>query len=1449
MSLAAPGYLGLLALVPLVVYLHMRRHRSRRVPSTVVWKLVAEQAEPRPRLRPVRSSLSLWLQVATVALASLALAEPRLGSAEPTHRVLVIDAGQTSGARTASSGRTAYETAWQEWLDRVAPAPGGDELYSVWWVGPWTRPVALELRSAAAVRRALEATTHADAPSDWHSAAEALSAYELATADVTVVAGDLEAAEDALGALGAGSLEFKRMPTPGFNVALQEVKVELADTRTQRWSVEAMAQVTGRTEDLDEAVTFRVTFLPDGASVPLPYAEREVKLNMGGSARFRDELTLPGPGIIEVSVPSDDPLTSDSSARYRLDPSPQRSKAVVVSSLGAASPAARAVAATSRFDVELAEAIPADRAFDLVVIEGISDPIGDASLPAAAVLWLGSSPGREADLDSTATAAEVVRWDRDHPASRGTDWGVTTGARAFPLAPLGEVLVEGTDGPLVVARTTRTRREVIAAYDPSDASFVESDEFVTFMVDVLDWLVPPTPEVSACTVGLPCRVQWSAVASGFEAELDGAPTWRQPPPVGAVVPSRLDEAWVPTRAGLWWVTSADGERFAVPVNPQPSGRAGAAGTPAAGEPVNGPRLSLPWRGTASLLLLAAVVLVILEGLLAGRQPDGFWRPEGLGAPGATGRRNRRAATLHLCTVAAAIAAVAAAPFFVPAAANWLVVIGDGKDDVPTSLADWDSARTSAVPISDGGGAVDLERALAEATARVDPDLSLDIVVTAPLQATRGSTLRGIAPLLDRGATLHVVDATPLREVRDAVAADLLFSNTYFKGDALEVTALVYASTAMPADVRILLDDQLVEDRRVELPEGWSSYVTTLELDRDGTVALTLEVAAEGDEVVANDRRTALLEVRNGPRVTVYASDLARARAFADALELRGLRVDVKGPHAVGTTPYAFAGNDAVVLMDVAAIELARSQQEALAGWVREHGGGLALLGGERSFGPGGYLETPLDELSPLSAKISRDAPAVAMLFVLDRSGSMQQLVDGVSRLDIAKEATLAATALLGEGSEIAVVVFDEEARLLLPFTAAADRGRIAAALAPLVPGGGTALYPGLALAAEVLATTDASSKHVVVMTDGLSQPGDIDSVVERLVSQEATVSAIAIGTGADVERVRNIARIGKGTAHTTTDFRALPSILAQEAMLLAGDPVVREPVVPARTSAAASLMDGMPDEFPELTGLVETTPKVAATVLLEDHDGRPVLAAWRYGAGRVIAYTSQGVGPWSTAWSESEDFAGWWAQWLRWVVQPGREVGVDVQATLVGDEVRVDVVASDERGSPITGLQLTAAASQLGDAGNTDAARSSTLGPVRLAEVAPGQYRGHLAVREGVWHVSVADVSGGVAVEDTAMVAHSYASALGGPRPVDPVLAGLVNMTGGQLLTPTTSWSPTRASTWVVTRAWRPWLVVALALWSLFLVQRYAPTWLALPRLRSRRAPAPSAIGARTTAL
>jgi uncharacterized protein YegL len=242
-------------------------------------------------------------------------------------------------------------------------------------------------------------------------------------------------------------------------------------------------------------------------------------------------------------------------------------------------------------------------------------------------------------------------------------------------------------------------------------------------------------------------------------------------------------------------------------------------------------------------------------------------------------------------------------------------------------------------------------------------------------------------------------------------------------------------------------------------------------------------------------------------------------------------------------------------MTVPAIDLTTLQQELIEKAVAEHGRGLLVLGGENSFGPGGYYETPLERISPLSSRVPRDAPRVALVFVLDRSGSMQRNEGGATRLEIAKQATVSAIRLLHQESLIAIVAFDSEAKVLLPLQPAKDSTAVTRALRELEPGGGTAIHPGLVEALRQLEGVDAMAKHIVVMSDGLTQPGDFPGILKAISDRGISVSTVAIGEGADPVRLEEIARIGKGAFHATQDFKALPSILSQEALLLSGKPV------------------------------------------------------------------------------------------------------------------------------------------------------------------------------------------------------------------------------------------------------------------------------------------------------
>ena len=79
-------------------------------------------------------------------------------------------------------------------------------------------------------------------------------------------------------------------------------------------------------------------------------------------------------------------------------------------------------------------------------------------------------------------------------------------------------------------------------------------------------------------------------------------------------------------------------------------------------------------------------------------------------------------------------------------------------------------------------------------------------------------------------------------------------------------------------------------------------------------------------------------------------------------------------------------------------------------YVQDLGGGLIMLGGDQSFGLGGYYKTSLEEILPVRSDFEKEKekPSLAMMLVIDKSGSM-----GGEKIEMAKEAARAAVELLG----------------------------------------------------------------------------------------------------------------------------------------------------------------------------------------------------------------------------------------------------------------------------------------------------------------------------------------------------------------------------------------------------------------------------------------------------
>ncbi|NOX58928.1 MAG: VWA domain-containing protein [Planctomycetes bacterium] len=448
-----------------------------------------------------------------------------------------------------------------------------------------------------------------------------------------------------------------------------------------------------------------------------------------------------------------------------------------------------------------------------------------------------------------------------------------------------------------------------------------------------------------------------------------------------------------------------------------------------------------------------------------------------------------------------------------------------------------------------------------------------------------------------------------------------------------------------AEMRVFKDGYEQQRRSVALRKGENRFkLSGLFLRDKGFHPIEVTLHPTDDTQIDNNTIRELVVVPGEARVLYVDSDIEQIHYLKTALELEGIRVEARSAAGVPEDLSDLLSFDALILSNVPADHLSMRQMKMIRSYVQEFGGGFLMLGGDESFGLGGYYNTPIEEILPVSMPIQKDLlrPSLGLFLVIDKSGSM----NGV-KIQLAKRAAIATSEAINPRDLIGVIGFDGESRVLLELTAAADRATITSHVNMLEAGGGTFLYPALDDAHRRLMESNARRRHVIVLSDGQTQGYGYEDLASLMSADGITTSTVGIGEGADMRLMESIASAGGGRAYFTNDFHTIPQIFTREALRASKSMLVERLVVPIAVGQDSAIEGIDTEELPVLTGYVATTPKPSANLILTSESGDPLLAKWRYGLGRTVAFTSEPKPRWAEDWLDWEYYAQFWSQLVR----------------------------------------------------------------------------------------------------------------------------------------------------------------------------------------------------------
>jgi uncharacterized membrane protein len=631
----------------------------------------------------------------------------------------------------------------------------------------------------------------------------------------------------------------------------------------------------------------------------------------------------------------------------------------------------------------------------------------------------------------------------------------------------------------------------------------------------------------------------------------------------------------------------------------------------------------------------------------------------------------------------------------------IVLISDGNENLGQAeeqarIAKQNGVQVDIVPISVGRkqqNEILVERLEAPALTEKDSRLPLRVVIRSfhPQIVVAQLNLRKVT--FDPAADLK--DDEKERAKNTAIVKLRQGLNVFFfqQAGAKDDTVFAYEATVVPLRVETEQGALVHKDLPGDRVDNNEARVTVM--SRGQRAVLILEDREEGRENIVRHQLLVdrLRAVKSGMKV-----------AAMTPAQLRNL---TKGDNErLATFLNKF---DAIFLANIPAESLTEDEQKVIRSHVHDQGTGLVMIGGNQSFGAGGWQNTEIEKALPVNMELkSMKIEGKSGLVLIMHASEMAE--GNAWQRKIAKLALekLSPMDMFGQ------IHYDhgfnggmQGHRWHIPFQEiAGNRGRLMRLVDSMEPGDMPDVDPAFLKAHKELTNPEyqLGTKHIILISDGDHWDAS-RQMLNKLVNAKITCTTVCITTHgqAEVKKLAAVALATKGRAYHIKDPKELPAIYIKETRLVSQSFVHED-----KKGFGSKLLyregptDGMANPPPLLYGFVRTTPKDSSLVkvLIEtDKIGQykfPILAAWQYGLGKSVAFTSDartipGNPYWDKDWANSDLHAKFWDQTVHWVLRPtetGKHLFLSTEHK--DGKIRITIDAQEEDKTPITNVEIKA---------------------------------------------------------------------------------------------------------------------------------------------------------------